>query len=189
MHVALLGAVGDQGAAAAAMEFIAKVGPMDGTTTSVSFTSVPQTYRALRIVMANGRRDSSANAGISVQYNSDSTALNYGWQCIYQLGPGGGPSMGAANHYWPPVGDFPMTTDSTSCVWDIGNYSDASVGTTCQWQLGSDTSNSGAQLVGGLGYEIASAVTQIDLVSDSTTSGYYLEAPTTFALFGIGEAP
>ena len=53
------GIVASSSGGAGGMEFIQKIGPMDGTTTAVSFTSIPQKYRHLRIVMANGRRDSS----------------------------------------------------------------------------------------------------------------------------------
>jgi hypothetical protein len=184
VKAALLAAAGAGGAAG--MEFIAKVGPMNGTTTAVSFTSIPQTYRNLRIVMSNARRDNSSNAGISIQYNSDVTAANYGWQVMYALG-GGASAQKAA--YFPPYGDMPSSQNSGYCIWDIGQYSDSSVGTTCQWQAGTDVRNNGALLTGANGYEVASSVTQIDVVSSYTTSGYYFEAPTTFALFGIGTAP
>jgi hypothetical protein len=167
------------------MEFIAKVGPMNGTTNAVSFTSIPQTYRNLRIVMSNARRDNSSNAGISIQYNSDVTAANYGWQVMYALG---GATSAQKAAYFPPYGDMPNSQNSGYCIWDIGQYSDSSVGTTCQWQAGTDVRNNGATLAGANGYEVASAVTQIDVVSSYTTSGYYFEAPTTFALFGIGSA-
>ena len=170
---------------ATTMEFIAKIGPMNGTTNAVSFTSIPQTYRNLRIVMSNARRDSSSNAGISIQYNSDVTAANYGWQVMYALGGG---ASGQKAAYFPPYGDMPNSQNSGYCIWDIGQYSDSSVGTTCQWQAGTDVRNNGATLAGANGYEVASAVTQIDVVSSYTTSGYYFEAPTTFALFGIGSA-
>ena len=62
VKTALLAAAG--GDTTPTMEFIAKVGPADGSTNTVSFTSIPQTYRNLRLVMSNGRRDSSSNAGI-----------------------------------------------------------------------------------------------------------------------------
>ena len=180
---ALLGAAGSGGAEA--MEFIAKVGPMDGTTTSVSFTSIPQTYRNLRLVMSNGRRDSGSNANLALHYNSDTTAGNYGWVSLYALG--GGASITSGATLWP-YGDVPSFQNTSYFVWDIGQYSDSSVGTTTQWQLGTDVRNNGNVVFGANGYEIASAITQIDVASRYTTSNYYLEAPTTFALFGIGSA-
>ena len=167
------------------MEFIAKVGPADGSTNTVSFTSIPQTYRNLRLVMSNGRRDSSSNAGISIQYNGNTTAGDYGWVVFYALGGGASKQSGA---YFPPYGDMPNSQNTAYCIWDIGQYSDSSVGTTTQWQGGTDVRNNGVSIFGANGFEVASAVTQIDVVSSYTTSGYYFEAPTTFALFGIGSA-
>jgi len=167
------------------MEFISKI-VMNGTSTAVSFTSIPQKYRHLRVVMANGRRDSSGNR-IYVNYNGDTTAGNYGWQVTYNLG-GGGVSSGASGSDFFITPDWPSANNSTYCVWDFGNYADSSVGTTCQAQLGVDGRNSGPLACVSQGYQVASAVNRIDLISGSTSSAYYLEAPTTFALFGIGKA-
>ena len=94
---ALLGAAGSGGAEG--MEAIAKV-VMDGTGVTVSFTSIPQTYRHLRIVMASGRRDSSGNLGMYLVFNSNTTVGDYGgW-----LQMNAGPSITRADHYWPPYG-------------------------------------------------------------------------------------
>ena len=114
-------------AAVADFEFIAKVGPADGSTNTVSFTSIPQTYRNLRLVMSNARRDSSANAGISIQYNGNTTAGDYGWVVMYALGGAAAKSSGAT---FPPYGDMPNSSNTAYCIWDIGQYSDSSVGTT-----------------------------------------------------------
>jgi hypothetical protein len=180
---ALFGAAGSGGAEG--MEFIAKVGPMDGTTTSVSFTSIPQTYRHLRIVMANGRRDSSANAGLYCNFNSNTTVGDYGGWIQLQAN-----SITRADHYWPPFGDIPKTTNSSAAVWDIADYANASVGHSTQWQFGADATNSGYSGIGTTNWHPSSlaAITQIDVISDSTSANYYLESPTTFSLFGIGTA-
>ena len=181
---ALLGAAGSAGGGST-MEFIAKV-VMDGTSTALSFTSVPQNYRHLRIIMASGQRASSANAGISCQLNGDTTALNYGWQVLYHLTPGGGAGASANAGYWPPHGDMPNSSNASTVMWELGNYSDSSVGTSINWKMAVDQQNSGITGFGASNWETAAAVTQVDLTSSYTTSGYYYEAPTTFALFGIG---
>jgi hypothetical protein len=180
---ALFGAAGS--GSAEGMEFIAKVGPMDGTTTSVSFTSIPQTYRHLRIVMANGKRDSSANAGLYCNFNGNTTVGDYGgWIQMTSN------SVTLADHYWPPYGDIPRTTNSSSAVWDIADYANDSVGHSTQWQFGADQLTSGYRGYGTTNWHPSSlaAITQIDVISDSTSANYYLEAPTTFTLFGIGTA-
>ncbi len=183
VKTALLGAAGAGGGST--MEFIAKV-VMDGTSTAVSFTSVPQDYRHLRIVMASGQRASSANAGISCQLNGDTSAYSYGWQVLYHLSPGGGAAGSAAVHYFPPQGDMPNSSNASTVMWELGNYSDSSVGTSINWKMAVDQRNSGITGLGASNWETAAAVTQVDLVSSYTSSGYFYEAPTTFALFGIG---
>tara|TARA_Y100000361_G_scaffold153590_1_gene175815 strand:- start:1339 stop:1908 length:570 start_codon:yes stop_codon:yes gene_type:complete len=180
---ALLGAAGSGGAEG--MEAIAKV-VMDGTGVTVSFTSIPQTYRHLRIVMANGRRDSSGNLGMYLVFNSNTTVGDYGgW-----LQMNAGPSVTRADHYWPPYGDIPSTTNSSGAVWDVPDYANASIGHNTQWQYGADISNSGYRGIGTTNWHPSSsaAITQIDVTSSGSSAGDYLEAPTTFTLFGIGTA-
>ncbi|MBV29458.1 MAG: hypothetical protein CL504_02370 [Actinobacteria bacterium] len=180
------GIIASASGGAEGMEFIQKIGPMDGTTTAVSFTSIPQKYRHLRIVMANGRRDSSGNAGIYLAFNTNTTIGDYGgWLQMHA-----GPSITLADHYWPPLGDIPSTTNSSAAVWDIADYANASVGHSTQWQYAADQFNSGYRGIGTTNWHPSSlaAITQIDVTSDYTSSGYYLEAPTTFTLFGIGTA-
>lgn len=169
------------------MEFISKI-VMDGTSNIVSFTSIPQQYRHLRIIGANLQRDSSSNSWIGVQFNNDSTTGNYGYMRLYNLGPTGGPS-GQVGTGPQSVDDFPESSNDSAIIWDIGNYADSSVGTNClvQWTRDGWQGN-GSQGVGGSNYQVASAVTRLDIRSNYTTSGYYLEAPGTFALFGIGKA-
>ena len=167
---------------AAGMTAIAKV-VMDGTGVTVSFTSIPQTYRHLRIVMANGRRDSSGNLGMYLVLNGNTTIAHYGgWLQMHA-----GPSITRADTYWPPYGDIPSTTNSSAAVWDVADYTNSSVGHSTQWQFGADTTNSGYRGIGTTNY-LAAAVTSIDVTSSGSSAGDYLEAPTTFTLFGIGTA-
>tara|TARA_Y100000401_G_scaffold2737_1_gene1958 strand:- start:1362 stop:1931 length:570 start_codon:yes stop_codon:yes gene_type:complete len=180
---ALLGAAGSGGAEG--MEAIAKV-VMDGTGVTVSFTSIPQTYRHLRIVMANGRRDSSGNLGMYLVFNSNTTVGDYGGWLQFHAGP----SITRADTYWPPFGDIPSTTNSSGAVWDVPDYANASIGHNTQWQYGADISNSGYRGIGTTNWHPSSsaAITQIDVTSSGSSAGDYLEAPTTFTLFGIGTA-
>ena len=169
------------------MEFISKI-VMDGTSNTVSFTSIPQQYRHLRIIGANLQRVSSSNSWIGLQFNNDSTTGNYGYLRLYNFGPTGG-SQGQAGTGPQSVDDFPASSNDSAIIWDIGNYADSSVGTNCLVQWARDGFGGNDQKgVGGSNYQVASAVTRLDIRSNNTTSGYYLEAPGTFALFGIGKA-
>jgi len=170
-------------ASGATMEFIAQV-VADNTSAVASFTSVPQTYRSLRIVMASGRRATYADK-FGLNFNSDTTAGNYGWNVLYNTGASStySTSQGANDG---PYGDNPTGSGSSYSIIDIVNYSDAAVCTSAQFQMGSYTSSPTGII--GYAYEVASAVTAIDVVSDTLTSDYYFIAPTVFTLFGIGTA-
>ena len=173
------------------MEFISKI-VMDGTSNTVSFTSVPQQYRHLRLIGANLVRASNSNGGMGFKFNNDATTTNYGFTRMWNNGVSGGANGYKGSGFASSLDNFPgYTSDSndSSFIWDISNYSDASVGTTCSVLWGRDEyMNSGQQGTGGSNYQVASAVTQLDLLSTYTTSGYYFQAPGTFNLFGIGKA-
>lgn len=179
------GIVASASGGAEGMEFIAKVGPMNGTTTLVSFTSIPQTYRHLRIVMANGRRDSTDTA-IYLSLNNNTTAADYGGYLSMTTGP----SIDADFGDMRTDSDNPDTTNSSAAVWDIADYANASVWHSIQWQYAADQFNSGDRSIGTVNWHPSSlaAVTEIYVLSKYTSSAYYLEAPTTFTLFGIGTA-
>ena len=170
------------------MEFISKV-VMDGTSNTVSFTNVPQTYRNLRVIGANLDRASSDNSGMGFRFNNDATTSNYGFVRMWNNGTTGGISGYHGTGFTTTIDSFPGNGNDSSFIWEIINYSDASVGTATSVLWGRDQYQiSGSQGSGGSNYQVASAVTQIDLVSFYTTSAYYLEAPGTFSLFGIGKA-
>jgi hypothetical protein len=150
-----------------------------------SFASVPQDYRSLRIVMANGQRSSSAD-GLGVELNGDSTMSNYGYGQMYGTGTASAFS-GTYNAHDMPYGDIPASTGSTFWMVDIANYSNASVGTMLQFYIGSSQNNTAIHGMAGMAYSVASAITNIEINSGTnTTSGYYFVAPTVFTLFGIG---
>jgi len=183
--VALLGAAGS--GSAVGMEFIAQYAA-DGSTGQFEFTSVPQTYRSLRIVMSNGKRVGSGSS-IGMWFNSDSTSGNYGYAKIYGSGTNSnytyGQASGTINMSDCPTG---YAADSQMWICDITNYSNASVGTMCQvWQ---GANQQGAYNTGlmGFGYSVASAITTIEINSAGSNPGvlYNYDTPTIFTLFGIG---
>jgi len=186
---ALLGAAG--GVSTPTMEPIGQF-VADGTTTVVSFTSVPQTYRSLRIVLAAGIRATAASA-FGLNFNSDSTTGNYGWIQMANGGTASGveSSENSSSFYIGGGSDeVPLAALDGSSFWlaDIENYSDASLGTAVQIKYGVMQAGGYYSGMQGLSFDQASAVTQIDCVSSSTTSNYYMNAPTVITLFGIGSS-
>lgn len=160
----------------------------DGSTGLFSFTSIPQTYRSLRIVMANGKRVGSGT-NISMFFNSDSTSGNYGYASLYGAGTTAN-YLSSRNSGSFTMGNCPTGGVNDSQIWvcDITNYSNASVGTMCQiWQGANEQGGNNTGLM-GYGYSVASAITDIEINSSGYDPGllYNYDTPTVFTLFGIG---
>ncbi len=160
----------------------------DGTADSVTFSSVPQNYRSLRVVLENGDRASAA-AAMGINYNSDATATNYDWISMFSgsTDTSYGSSHGHGD-FTPGGGSDEVPQGSGFCYWmaDIEGYANSSVGTQAQIRYGARQTNSMNHGYFGLNYGVASAVTTLKLVSSSTGSNYYFAAPTVITLFGIG---
>jgi len=172
----------------ATMEVISRY-VADGTAASVTFTSVPQTYRSLRIVLENGVRASAA-AALGLNYNSDATAGNYDWISMYNGSTDTSYYSSYGHGDFTPGGgsdEVPLGS-GTQTYWmaDVEGYSNASVGTQAQIRYGARQNNSYNHGYMGLQYSVASAVTTLEVLSSSTTANYYFAVPTVITLFGIG---
>ena len=182
---ALLGAAGSAGGGAT-MELISELvaGGYPGVSGDISFTLIPQTYRTMRVVMANGKRAAAATT-LGMTFNGDSTTGNYSNSQFYNTGSNTTFGTGSAYDSFTPANDGP--TAAGSCFWmaDIMNYADASVGTAAQIHYGFAQNGTGATGIIALGYNQTSAVTSLTLVSPAGAN-YYFFQPTVVALFGIG---
>ena len=164
-------------------EFVA--GGYPGVSGDIEFTSIPQTYRTLRVVMANGKRAAAANT-LGMTFNGDSTTGNYSNSQFYNTGSNTTFDTGSAIASFTPANDGPAASGSAFWMADIMNYSDASVGTAAQIHYGCAQDNSsGATGIIALGYNQNSAVTSLELKSPAGANYYFFE-PTVVALFGIG---
>ena len=163
-------------------EFVA--GGYPGVSGDISFTGIPQTYRTLRVVMANGKR-AAAGTTLGMTFNTDATTSNYSYSEFYNTGSNSTFSTGSSIYSFTPANSGP--TASGSCFWmaDIMNYSQASVGTAAQIHYGFHQNGTGATGIIALGYNQASAVTSLQLKSPAGANYYFYE-PTVVALFGIG---
>jgi hypothetical protein len=68
-------------------------------TASIDFTSIPQTYRQLRVVLT-ARSSASGAANLSMAVNGDSTSANYNMQYV----EGSGPTAYVGNNAWLFIG-------------------------------------------------------------------------------------
>jgi hypothetical protein len=161
-----------------AYDFIAAFSP---TGTTVSFTSIPQTYKHLRMHIVGRSSYTAYDQAAYVNFNSD-TGSNY--RRRYTLSNGAMPlyaTSGAASHTWV-LPDYPGSyidsNNFASGVCEIFDYSDTNKITTL--------SAFGGYATGGWGqstgyWNNTAGVTRIDIViaNGNWVSGSHL------ALYGI----
>ena len=140
--------------------------------TSVSFSSIPSSYRDL-VLIFNGSAASSQGADY-LYFNSDTTQANYSWLRIQWDGSGYATSTGSDSS----VGD--ITSGSPNTV--IMNIMDYSATDKHKTRIVKTTNTNGVSLVYASRWANTAAVTSLSY--DSATGGQFV-AGSTFALYGI----
>ena len=150
------------------------------TTSSYTFTSIPNTYTDLVLVIGSVTFSSGGNP--QIQFNSD-TATNYSNTDLYGNGTSAGSTRNSSNNYIN-VG-FSATNGSSSepatIILQVMNYTNS---TTYKTLLGRGNRAGGeAQTNVGL-WRSTSAITSISIVADSTYIGNW-SSNSQFALYGV----
>ena len=159
-------------------ENIATVTVGSGGSSTITFSSIPSTYKHLQIRGMN--LASASTADIRIRFNSD-TSSNYKYHFLYGDG-----SSAAAGNYSATYITFSlgsMATDKPSIsVTDILDYTSTSKNKTVRSLMGTDGNGSGyTVLYSGLWYATPAAITQIDISPNSGTFNQY----TQYAVYGI----
>ena len=145
---------------------------LTGTSTSVSFTSIPGTYTDL-VLVANG--SFSAGSGIDTQFNSD-TGTNYSRTRVY--GDGTSALSGRSTDATAISSGYFGTSQSVTTI-QIMNYANTTTYKTLLAR-GSAASN---QVVATVGlWRSTAAITSITLSGGTFASG------STFTLYGVKAA-
>lgn len=153
-----------------------------GSSTTISFTSIPSTYKHLQI-RVNGRSDSAAAAGsISVYANNDTTSANYARHRL--SGEGTTASATGAASLTMLLGRVSAATATAgimgTSIIDVLDYQSTSKYKTFRSFSGQDQNGTGdLWLTSGLWLNTA-AINRIDLV----LGGNWTTA-STIALYGI----
>jgi len=168
--------------AASAYEYISGF-TADGSTGTFSFTSLPQTYKTLRIVIQ--ARDTATQFRPNIRINGDTTS-NY--RVAYQIGEGASYSTYVASGISSvalnpiPPNDHPYTM-----TVDFPGYTSANMVSPVLVWWGESNQASGAGNgpitveSGGL-FNGSAAITQIDVVQANSND---LGASSTVSLFGL----
>lgn len=174
---AILGVGG--GGAANSYESIATVTVGAGGSSSVTFSSIPSTYKHLQ-VRYTVQSVSTGPLYMGMRFNNDS-ASNYAYHELY--GDGGSVVAGAgANTSFAVGGDgFYSTPSFGAGIVDLLEYSNTNIYKTSRILSGQDTNGSGyIYFISNL-WRSTSAINQIDLFMSSGNIAQY----SSFALYGV----
>jgi hypothetical protein len=164
------GAVGDY-------ESIATVNVGSGTTPSITFSSIPQTYKHLQIRYFGGYASNPGASGI-VSFNGDTTSSNYYDHLLYGGGTSAAAAADANGRYLPyNLGD---TNKWGVNITDILDYTNTNKFTVARSLGGYDANGSGFVIFASNLWKNTAAVTSITIEASPSFVQY-----TQFALYGI----
>ena len=153
-----------------------------GGETSLTFSSIPSTYKSLQI---RGIFKGTTTAAQWVQFNGDGSAPNYNYHFL--SGDGTTAAAGGATNNYIRIGQNLLKPIATSTygavILDIVDYASTTKYKTTRGFFGSDINAAGSygvDLESGLWLSTA-AITSVQIL----TSGGFYSSGTTFALYGI----
>lgn len=174
----IAGLLGDGGGAANSYESIMTVPVGSGGTSTVTFSSIPATYKHLQIRgMATG-----TTAYFRVRFNGD-TGSNYAWHELYGDGSSAVAGAGSSATFGvieaSSAGSNPL---SGALITDILDYASTNKNKTMRTLCGYDANGSGRiHLVSSLWMNSSTAINSIEIVISAGSIGQY----SSFALYGI----
>jgi hypothetical protein len=156
---------------------------------SITFSSIPSTYKHLQIRLIARSSGAADRSSIALKFNADTTAGNYSYHCL--IGDGSAASAtGAAssgtNNY---IGGISSTTAATAAanifgvsVIDLLDYADTNKAKTIRTLAGQDQNSSSGRVNLDSGrWGSTSAINSIELIPETGLWAQY----SSFALYGI----
>lgn len=161
-----------------------------GGTTSVTFSSIPQTYKHLQLRgIAKGIAGSN-NASLGIQVNGDTSSNQAPFHQLYADGStisasGGASSDGYTASLLGPVSASGQTTFA-GFVIDILDYTDTNKYKTIRSLAGADFSGSGfVSLRSSFNKNSTSAITTFNIITYNSGGTAGFAQYSSFALYGI----
>lgn len=152
---------------------------LGSAASNITFSSIPNTYTDLRIVIAG---TTSANELLALQFNSD-TSSNY--SMTYLFGYGSAASTGSTSTSYINDNSF-FTNDSNIAMVEINVFSYAGSTYKTVLMAGSGDKNGSGRTTREVGlWRSTSAITSIKLFG---YTGYNFNTGTTATLYGIKSA-
>jgi hypothetical protein len=156
-----------------------------GGQSSITFSSIPSTYKHLQIRIT-GRIDRSGESSdfFTIRFNGD-TGANYSWHALEGSGSTAYSESGSSTSL-PRNGDITATTASANFfgvgVIDILEYANTNINKTVRSSTGRDLNSSGWVWFGSSNWRNTAAITTINILP---TIGTGFQQYSSFALYGI----
>jgi hypothetical protein len=154
-----------------------------GGTSTITFSSIPSTFKHLQIRTFHGSNTSSADS-VDIRYNSDAGS-NYTYHALYGTGTTTGSE--ASNPRTAAVVPVTAIANTNTNIFahgiiDVLDYANTNKHKTQRSFGGWDTNGNGQVFLGGASWMNTSAITQIEIY---TRTGVGFKQYSTFALYGI----
>ena len=165
-------------------ESISTITVGSGGSSSISFSSIPSTYKHLQIRAIGRTARASTTDDIKINFNSDSSST---YARHYFYGNGSTVAAGAVSSTTAGyVTEFPANSSGANIfggfVMDILDYTNTSKYKTIRTLGGNDQNGSGDVFFASSLWQSTSAITQIDLASFNAAN---ISQYSQFALYGI----
>jgi hypothetical protein len=150
---------------------------------TVSFTSIPQTYKHLQVRGIANNGETSGYNNQALRFNSD-TASNYSYHSLSGDGSSASAAAGSSITSINDIFRIPPTSSGIfgAFIVDILDYTSTNKTKTVRSLNGGDSNGSGwIGLHSGLWYATPAAITSMTFISSSGNFGQY----SSFALYGI----
>lgn len=155
-----------------------------GGASSITFSSIPSTYKHLQVRGLGRSSVSGTSTNLFYKLNNDSTTSNYTYHILRGDGStasaAGGTSLNLIGND-VIVGDFGTSNTFGAVVWDILDYANTSKNKTSRLLGGNDRNGSGFIAFDSSLWLSTSAITQIELYPQNGSFKQY----SHFALYGI----
>lgn len=171
----------DSGVAASttSYESIATVTVGAGGSSSITFSSIPSTYKHLQLRFST-QATASSSLYIKMNFNSD-TAANYSYHQLFGDGTSASANAGASASFGIASNGVNSATGFTGGVIDLLEYSNTNIYKTQRALTGTDLNGSGTIYLVSSNWRSTSAINRIDLVLSANNFAQYSQ----FALYGV----
>lgn len=150
-----------------------------GGASSITFSSIPQTYTDLKLIASARETASSIDPTGYITFNGSSSTFSYEW--LYGTGSGTGTTSGSNNQLWDDNGSTATANTFGNAEFYITNYTSSNNKSFSFETIQENNATYGSQIIGAGLWSTTSAITSIGLAPSSGTFVQY----SSFYLYGI----